>query len=121
MIHKSLGSALLASRWARFMIDNFLRESSQSLAKALKSFLVIINTDETSSLRMTPTKKSFNPPLDIYVNKSSTAALSLVNSSVEILIFSFAKSDNTISLTISTLPSGVVIKGMPQIIPSGRS
>jgi len=81
------------------------RESSQSLAKALKSFLVIASTDETSSLRMTPTKKSFNPLLDIYVNKSSTAALSLINSSVEIFIFSLAKSDKAISLTTSTLPS----------------
>ena len=121
MIHKSLGSAILESRWSRLMIDNFLREFSQSSAKALKSFLVIARTDEAASLWMTPTKKSFNPLLDIYFNKSSTAVLSSINSSVEIFIFSFAKSDNTISLTISILPSGVVIKGMPQIIPSGRS
>ena len=50
-------------------------------------------------------RKAFNPPETIYFNRSSTAALSSINSSVEIFIFAIAKSDKAISLTISTLPS----------------
>jgi len=116
-----LGAALLESRWLRLIIDMLLSEFSHAFAKVLKFFSVTANTEATDSLWMTSSRKSFNPLLLIYFNKSSTAALSSINSSVEIFIFPFAKSDKTISLTISTLPSGVVINGMPQIIPSGRS
>jgi len=98
-----------------------LRESSHSFAKELKFFVVMAKTDATFSLWMTSRRKSFNPLLFIYVNKSSTAALSSITHQLKFLFFPFAKSDNVISLTISTFPSGVVINGMPQIIPSGRS
>ena len=110
--------AALPSRCSRFKIDKLSRASSQTSAKALKSCLEIAKTDLTISLRITSIRNLFNPLVLIYFNKSSTAALSSINSSVEILIFSLAKSDKVISLTISTFPSGVVINGMPQIIPS---
>ena len=111
----------MESSWLKLIIDMLLSMSSHAFAKVLKFFSVIAKTDVTDSLWITSSRKSFNPLLLIYFNKSLTAALSSINSSVEIFIFPFAKSDKTISLTISTLPSGVVIKGMPQIISSGRS